>query len=60
MKKKNYYLDDTEFEDYTDLEFSEEIEDEEIVERELNALYFFDDKSKEIPFEHEIRQIDDF
>lgn len=59
MENEEYFLDDTDFVDYMDTEFPEAPE-EDVVERELKALDYFDNQLDKIPFEHEIRQIDDF
>ena len=59
MENEEHFLDDTDFVDYMDTEFPD-AEEDDIVERELKALDYYDSRANEIPFEHEIRLIDDF
>jgi len=51
MENNDYLLDDTDFADYLD---------EEVVERETKSLDLYYAEYEEIPFEYEVRQIDDF
>ena len=51
MENEDYYTDDSDFLDY---------DDEEIVERETKSLDLYEAGIEEIPFEYEVRQIDDF
>ncbi|MEL6561017.1 MAG: hypothetical protein AAFQ94_22690 [Bacteroidota bacterium] len=51
MENEDYFFDDSDYADFTD---------EEIVERETKSLDLYYAEFEDIPFEFEVRQIDDF
>ncbi|MGB3465011.1 MAG: hypothetical protein WBA74_07070 [Cyclobacteriaceae bacterium] len=51
MENEDYQLDDSDFVDY---------DDEDMVERETKSLDLYQAGREEIPFEYEVRLIDDF